>query len=247
MSRILALAVAALSLRYVAAETSLVIPFVDPQAISADILGVDSAKTRTTWALHQGAPTGIYSTEQGDEFPGTATLIEGTDYASFTYVAAAGGETITAGGECTIAGGNEICVAAAGGTTITNTDSALPFAIQGGTTAVLAASATAAPSGGRLPVALLRDPARPRRRSRTPRCARRCQPLPRWRACFWPRDWLERTAAALSTYIFYFSRLCPCSLSSCPTHTLVNCQLARSLNFWDDCKLLLQPRHGHRG
>ncbi|KAG5718968.1 hypothetical protein E4T56_gene103, partial [Termitomyces sp. T112] len=78
------------------AQTSLYIPGFDPQPISADILGVD-AQGRTTWALHQGALTDTF--EEGS-FPGTATLVEGTNDVSMTYVAPSG--LFTMGTEYTV-------------------------------------------------------------------------------------------------------------------------------------------------
>ncbi|KAJ6531585.1 hypothetical protein DFH09DRAFT_137079 [Mycena vulgaris] len=146
MSRIFAFSLAALCLNYVAAETTLIVPFADPQPISGDVLGVDTALGRTTWALHQGAFTGTWTDPQGS-FPGTATLIEGSDYASFTYVVADMEGTITAGGECSLKDGQQICVAAADGVTVTATESATPFGIEGGSTLAGAAQVTPAPSG----------------------------------------------------------------------------------------------------
>ncbi|KAJ7137854.1 hypothetical protein C8R44DRAFT_847923 [Mycena epipterygia] len=150
MSHILAFSLAALSLQYVAAETSLIIPFVDPQPISADIIGVDTALTRTTWALHQGAFTGTWTDPQG-EFPGTATLVEGTDYASFTYVVAQPEATVTAGGVCSINGGIAVCTAAADDAIVTETDSVTAFGIEGGFTLAGAGAGGAAASGSATP------------------------------------------------------------------------------------------------
>ncbi|KAJ7824691.1 hypothetical protein B0H13DRAFT_2123586, partial [Mycena leptocephala] len=87
-------------------------------------------------------------------FPGTATLIEGADYASFTYSVAAPEGTFAVGGECSIKDGVEVCVAAEDGedgtATVTNTDTATPFGLQIAATGAPAggASPTSAPSGG---------------------------------------------------------------------------------------------------
>ncbi|KAJ7706947.1 hypothetical protein B0H17DRAFT_1325706 [Mycena rosella] len=145
--RLLALSLAALLLHYVAAETSLVVPLNDPQPISADVLGVDSALDRTTWVLHQGALTGTWS-DQESNFPGTATLVEGTDYASLTYAAAVQEITLAAGAECAIADGLAVCVVVEDGTTSTETDPAQPFGIQGGATVAGQAAPTLGPVSG---------------------------------------------------------------------------------------------------
>ncbi|KAJ7461630.1 hypothetical protein FB451DRAFT_1497688 [Mycena latifolia] len=116
-------------------ETSLIVPFGDPQAISADLLGVDAAQGRTTWALRQGTYTGTWTNPQGS-FPATATLVEGADYASFTYAVPAGPDpgdvAFTVGGECTLdrAAGVAVCVAAGEGTTVTETDSVTAFGVE---------------------------------------------------------------------------------------------------------------------
>ncbi|KAK7038194.1 hypothetical protein R3P38DRAFT_2904942 [Favolaschia claudopus] len=145
MSRILAISVAAISLfSYVVAdsENTIIVPFADPQAISADILGVDS-KGRTTWQLRQGAYTGTWTDPQGS-FPGTATLVEGADYASFTYVVKDSEGDFAVAGECTYQDGNvQICtVARSVGTeagTAVETDTVTPFGVQ--------VAATGAPAG----------------------------------------------------------------------------------------------------
>ncbi|KAJ7633104.1 hypothetical protein FB45DRAFT_1148569 [Roridomyces roridus] len=140
MTRVLTLSFVALSLQYVAAQVSLIVPFVDEQPLSADVLGVDTALDRTTWALHQGSPTGTFTDDEGS-FPGTATLVEGSDYVSFTYVLVDDQVTHTAGGVCSIQGGTEICVANADGQAATETDPATAFVVQ-------AAATTGAPAPG---------------------------------------------------------------------------------------------------
>ncbi|KAJ7685660.1 hypothetical protein DFH06DRAFT_1159083 [Mycena polygramma] len=148
MTRILALSLAVAALSYVAAdsETSVIVPFADPQPISADILGVD-AQGRTTWQLHQGAFTGTWTDPQGS-FPGTATLVEGADYASYTYSVAAPEGTFVLGGVCSLNAGVQICVdvvdaSDAGGlVTATQTQTAVPFGLE------IGAGATGAPSAG---------------------------------------------------------------------------------------------------
>nr|GAT58131.1 predicted protein [Mycena chlorophos] len=111
MSPLLSLVLAAFALTYVAAdETTLVVPFVDPQAISAKVVGVDTANTRTTYELFQGAYTGTWSDPEGS-FPGTATLVEGADYASFTYVVNDPEDgSFTIGGVCSLGNGQEASI-----------------------------------------------------------------------------------------------------------------------------------------
>ncbi|KAJ7811599.1 hypothetical protein B0H14DRAFT_3880009 [Mycena olivaceomarginata] len=159
MSRILSFSLAAIALfSYVAAdsETTLIVPFGDPQAISADILGVDTAKGRTTWQLRQGAYTGTWTDPQGS-FPATATLVEGADYASFTYsVPALDAEdpAFAIAGECSLGAGNvEVCVVAQSvGSevqTVTETDTVTPFGVQiAAATGVPASGASGGSSGG---------------------------------------------------------------------------------------------------
>ncbi|KAJ7029338.1 hypothetical protein C8F04DRAFT_1265002 [Mycena alexandri] len=148
MARVFALLLSAIALSFVAAdsETSVIVPFADPQPISADILGVDG-QGRTTWQLRQGAFTGTWSDPQGS-FPGTATLIEGADYASYTYAVSDPEGTLVVGGECSIGAGVAVCVAAESGqdgaATATETDSVTAFGLQIAATAV----PTVPPSAG---------------------------------------------------------------------------------------------------
>jgi len=117
-----------------AAETSLFIPGFDPQAISADIQGVDG-QGHTTWLLHQGASSGTLDVF----FQGTATLVEGAGEAFLTYVSA----SFTMGSDCTLAGSLAICPATISGSVVLGTESAIPFPVQVGTvTTTNAASPT---------------------------------------------------------------------------------------------------------
>ncbi|KAK7038191.1 hypothetical protein R3P38DRAFT_2904913 [Favolaschia claudopus] len=138
-THIFRLSLVASVLRYSAAadpaETSVYVPFIDAQPISADIIGIDEALGRTTYALHQGAKTGTWADQQ-DNMPGTATLIEGSDFASLAYnVADPKFGTMTFGGACSIQGGSAVCVEAQeggfeGATTFTETESVVPFGLQ---------------------------------------------------------------------------------------------------------------------
>ncbi|KAF8077599.1 hypothetical protein FPV67DRAFT_1662415 [Lyophyllum atratum] len=110
------------------AQTSLYIPGLDPQPLIADILGVDG-QGRTTWALHQGALT-----DPADGgLPGTATLVEGANDVSFTYVPPGGAFTI--GRECSLSGNLAICSATVSGEAVTETETADRILVQAGTTA----------------------------------------------------------------------------------------------------------------
>ncbi|KAJ7154245.1 hypothetical protein C8R46DRAFT_1119135 [Mycena filopes] len=136
MARLLTLSLAALALSLVAnadSETSVIVPFGDPQPISADILGVDTKLGRTTWQLRQGAFTGTWTDPQGS-FPGTATLVEGADYASYTYAVSDSEGSFAVQGECSIKDGVAICVAAESGddgaATATETESVTAFGLQ---------------------------------------------------------------------------------------------------------------------
>ncbi|KAG6873783.1 hypothetical protein C0995_011008 [Termitomyces sp. Mi166 len=122
------------------AQTSLYIPGFDPQPISADILGVDG-QGRTTWALHQGVLT---DTLDDPSFPGTATLVEGANDVSFTYVAPSG--LFTMGRECSLSDGLAICSATFSGELVTETETADFITVQAGTTAPISSPTVTVPS-----------------------------------------------------------------------------------------------------
>ena len=121
------------------AQTSLFLPGFDPQPLSADILGTD-AEGRTTWAIHAGAKTGTFDDAS---FPGTATLVEGPNDASFTYAQAG---VFTTGIACSLSGNTAVCSGVESGMPVTVTDTFTRIEVQAGTTAPLA-SPTGAPSG----------------------------------------------------------------------------------------------------
>jgi len=124
------------------AQTSLYIPGFDPQAISADVEGVD-AQGRTTWLLHGGAPSGTF-TDPGDVFPATATLVEDASEAHLTLVF----DSVTVGADCSISGNVAVCSAIESGTPVTETETFTPIEVQAGTTAALAATTSVPNSGG---------------------------------------------------------------------------------------------------
>ncbi|KAF8643910.1 hypothetical protein AX16_008926 [Volvariella volvacea WC 439] len=90
-------------LTVVSAQVSLFLPGFDPQPLSADAAGVDE-EGRTTWIIQTGAVSGTLD-EFG--FAGTATLVEGPNDASFTYVAP--GQEFTMGFACTFDGDAAVC------------------------------------------------------------------------------------------------------------------------------------------
>lgn len=77
--------------------------------------------------------------------PSPATLVEGPNDASFTYVDPAGAFTL--GRACSLSGGLAICSATVSGEVATETETADRFLVQAGTTA----AASSAPTGGTLP------------------------------------------------------------------------------------------------
>ncbi|KAJ3478103.1 hypothetical protein NLI96_g9988 [Meripilus lineatus] len=140
----------ALLLGYVHAQTSLYIPGFDPQPVSASQLGI-GADGRTTWELKPGVTSGTFD-EIG--FIGTATLVEGPNDAHLVYSDAAASFVVEE--NCSINGGVAVCsiVIASGTSTETalETESVIPFEVQGGGAAPSAGSSpavsTPAPSGG---------------------------------------------------------------------------------------------------
>ncbi|KAI0632834.1 hypothetical protein C8Q77DRAFT_1158290 [Trametes polyzona] len=57
-----------------AAAVSLFIPFIDPEPITADIVGIDTAKSETTWRIGTGVPSGTFTEDLGELFT-SATLV----------------------------------------------------------------------------------------------------------------------------------------------------------------------------
>lgn len=142
----------ALLLGRVYAQTSLYIPGFDPQPISVNQLGVGS-DGRTTWELQPGVTSGSFD-DIG--FAGTATLVEGPSDAHLIWTYPAGGLGIDE--SCVINGGIAVCtVAAASGNTVVTdieTESAVPFEVQGG-------SAVGSASGGSSPAVSTPAPSSP--------------------------------------------------------------------------------------
>ncbi|KAF5352722.1 hypothetical protein D9756_006007 [Leucocoprinus leucothites] len=109
------------------ATTSIIVPGFDAQPLSADVIGVDTSAGQTTWAVQAGP---------GGDMPGTATLVEGSDYASIHYIGLSPETTFTMDYGCTYQGGQAICSGTRDGQAATETGSAdTPIAVVVGSTA----------------------------------------------------------------------------------------------------------------
>ncbi|KAF5352814.1 hypothetical protein D9756_006145 [Leucocoprinus leucothites] len=139
------------SLQLVAAQqTSLIMPGFEPQPFSVDVLGVDSQLGRTTWAVHNGPTDSTFLPE--DQFPGVATIVEGSDYVSVNYIytddiiSGASPTLETLAVECTLTASTVgDCSGSVFGTPVTRSQTTFtPFPVFVGTPAP-AASASASP------------------------------------------------------------------------------------------------------
>ncbi|KAK0463605.1 uncharacterized protein EV420DRAFT_1638532 [Desarmillaria tabescens] len=110
-------------------QTSLYVPGFDSQALSVEVAGV--ADGHTTFLIQPGS-------DATDGFVGTATLVEGSDYASLTYVAPDATSGFTVGYECSIAAGVAVCSGVADGVTILETETVSAFSVEGGATSTAA-------------------------------------------------------------------------------------------------------------
>ncbi|KAI0373056.1 hypothetical protein BV20DRAFT_963553 [Pilatotrama ljubarskyi] len=123
-----------------AAQTSLYIPGFDPQAITADVEGVD-AQGRTTWRFGPGVTSGTYEDPAG--IIGSATLVADATEAHVVWVNS--DVQISLSEDCGIANGIAVCtgVASAEGTveSFVETQTAVGFEVQGG------GAGAAAPTG----------------------------------------------------------------------------------------------------
>ncbi|KAF9443101.1 hypothetical protein P691DRAFT_764598 [Macrolepiota fuliginosa MF-IS2] len=131
----------------VAQQTSLIIPGFDAQPFSIDVLGIDSQSGRTTWAVHNGPTDATFSPE--DQFPGVATLVEGSNYASIDYVFTdnSTGTPETLAVECTLTDSTVgSCSGSAFGTPVATTQTTFtPFPVLIGTSTPSAPPTTAPP------------------------------------------------------------------------------------------------------
>ncbi|KAJ7029337.1 hypothetical protein C8F04DRAFT_1187748 [Mycena alexandri] len=143
-----ALCLGAIVLSYVAAlETSLVVP----RILGLTILGIDMAQGGRPGSFIKARLQGHGGTKKEafqSCFLGTATLVEGADYASFTYIVAEPNETLIIDGDgCSLGAGHAVCVDAESGDegamTVTETETA--FGVQIAATVV----PTSPPSGAR--------------------------------------------------------------------------------------------------
>ncbi|KAF7311229.1 hypothetical protein MKEN_01024500 [Mycena kentingensis (nom. inval.)] len=89
-----------------AAVVSLTYPGPDDAPQTAQIIGVDDALTRTTYAVDKPQTDASGSTV----VVGTQTIIAGPDYLSMTFSAAIPENTVVEGFECKFADGNAVCV-----------------------------------------------------------------------------------------------------------------------------------------
>ena len=106
-----------------AAEVSLYVPGFDPQPLTAVLAGVEDGQT--TWLLAAGVASGDLD-DSG--LIGTATLVQGENRASLTYVPPDG--SFTMGIDCTLDDGAAVCVGAEGTRVATVTEVPTPFAVQ---------------------------------------------------------------------------------------------------------------------
>ncbi|KAK0441073.1 hypothetical protein EV421DRAFT_744826 [Armillaria borealis] len=127
MQRLSLFFVAVVGLQGALGQSSLYVPGFDAQALSVEVGGV--ADGHTTFII-QPAPDATDS----DGFVGTATLVEGSDYASLTYVAPDPSSAFTVGYACSIASGVAVCSGEAAGVTILETETVSAFGVEGGAT-----------------------------------------------------------------------------------------------------------------
>ncbi|KAK0496858.1 hypothetical protein EDD18DRAFT_179795 [Armillaria luteobubalina] len=132
MQRLSLFFVAVAGLQGALGQTSLYVPGFDAQALSVEVAGV--ADGHTTFIIQP-------ATDATDtQFVGTATLVEGSDYASLTYVDPDASAAFTVGYACTIASGVAVCSGEAAGVTILETETVSAFGVEGGATETAAGS-----------------------------------------------------------------------------------------------------------
>ncbi|KAK0211210.1 hypothetical protein DFS33DRAFT_1407790 [Desarmillaria ectypa] len=130
MQRLSLFFVAVAGLQGALGQTSLYVPGFDSQPLSVEVAGVGNG--HTTFVIQPASD----ATDNG--FVGTATLVEGSDYASLTYVAPDPSAGITVGYECSIAAGVAVCSGVADGVTILETETVSAFSVEGGATSTAA-------------------------------------------------------------------------------------------------------------
>ncbi|KAI0780529.1 hypothetical protein BD413DRAFT_607818 [Trametes elegans] len=132
-----------------AAQTSLYIPGFDPQAITADVEGVD-AQGRTTWRIGPGVTSGTYDDAAG--IIGSATLVADATEAHLVWQNSLAGMSLSE--DCAINNGVGVCTAVASVTGATEivtavaTETAIAFEVQAGAGTGGAASSGAVTTEG---------------------------------------------------------------------------------------------------
>ncbi|KAK0482572.1 hypothetical protein IW261DRAFT_1038765 [Armillaria novae-zelandiae] len=143
MQRLSLFFVAVAGLQGALGQTSLYVPGFDAQALSVEVAGV--ADGHTTFIIQPAADA------TDSQFVGTgtrssaflsciithapkATLVEGSDYASLTYVDPDASAAFTVGYACSIASGVAVCSGEAAGVTILETETVSAFGVEGGAT-----------------------------------------------------------------------------------------------------------------
>ncbi|KAK0211799.1 hypothetical protein IW262DRAFT_363190 [Armillaria fumosa] len=126
MQRLSLFFVAVAGLQGALGQTSLYVPGFDAQALSVEVAGV--ADGHTTFIIQPAADA------TDSQFVGTATLVEGSDYASLTYVDPDASAAFTVGYACTIASGVAVCSGEAAGVTLLETETVSAFGVEGGAT-----------------------------------------------------------------------------------------------------------------
>lgn len=129
------------------------------------MIGVDTAAGQTTWAVQAGQDpnwedgflpgTGkhvaaiLWYRPLTTFWVSTATVVQGSDYASILYIGSGQTTTFTIAYGCTYQGGQAICTGTQGGQVFTETDTAqpTPIAVAVGTTAAPGATPGAGPAG----------------------------------------------------------------------------------------------------
>ncbi|KAI0351655.1 hypothetical protein OH77DRAFT_1523989 [Trametes cingulata] len=116
-----------------ATALSLYIPFTDPQAVTADIEGVDESG-HTTWRMGHGVPSGSFTDDPGFTPLPSGTVIEGSTDVQFNQIATGSGYTLSVGGDCGINDGVALCTIVASGPhtlfTTTRAETITPIEVQ---------------------------------------------------------------------------------------------------------------------
>ncbi|KAI0830106.1 hypothetical protein BC628DRAFT_1313834 [Trametes gibbosa] len=130
-----------------AVATTIYIPLLDPQPITADLEGVDSSG-HTTWRIGPGVPSGTLTEDSG--LFTSATLVAGPTDMHLVENDPALSFAITA--DCGVDGGVAVCTVAASGngvvSTTVQTETAVGFDVQVAATASIAGSGSSSSARG---------------------------------------------------------------------------------------------------